>query len=64
MENSMEVSKKNKNCPLIRQFYLCVIIQSKNTNLKKYVHPMYVVAIANIKKQPKCLLIDECIKKI
>ena len=41
--------------------------KNKNTNLKKYIHPVFLSAlftIAKIWKQPKCLSTNEWIEKM
>ena len=35
-----------------------------NINSKRYMHPMFIVTLFTIAKQPKCLSIDEWIKNI
>ena len=39
----------------------------KKTNLKRYMHPMFIVAlftVAKTWKQPRCLSVDNWIKKM
>ena len=70
MKNSMNFPPKIKNRTTIWQSnftsgYLSEA--NENTNLKRYMHPMFIIAlftIAKIWKQPECPSVGEWIKKM
>ena len=70
VENSMEFPQKLKNRTALKSSnhttgYLPP--KYRNTNSKKYMHPMFIAAlftIAKIWKQPKCPSIDKWIKNM
>ena len=70
VENNMEVSQKVKNriTPQSSNHTTGYLPKEyKNTNLKGYMHPMFITAlftIAKLRKQPKCPLIEEWINKM
>ena len=68
VKNSLEIPKKIKNGTSLwpRDFNSGDLSEeTQNTNVKEYMHPMFIAAsftIAKIWKQPKCPSVDEWIK--
>ena len=70
VESSMEIPQKIKNGTAsgpTKSISGNISKETQNTNLKEYIHPVFITAlfiIAKICKQPKCPAVDEWIIKL